>query len=337
MKRKTKPLCFVISIFCLAWSDHLFGQNTSIKGFVESRTTLEKNKVSFGLGEQDLFITSEISERFSFLGETVFRFDPSSRTQFGVSIERIVLKYNIKGNHNILAGKHHTPVNYWNDTYHHGRLFFPTIDRPMMFESEIIPLHTTGISFQGHSLGKLRFGYDLMIGNGIGSSDVLDNDNHKSLTAAIHIKPAERLRIGLSYYKDLVSEGATHHEMTYDYPVDQNLFSGSVAYFGRKYEFLAEATAAKNTTDSTGNKVTLASYVYGGYRIGEKLVPYFRVDNLNYQDGELYYSKNNGTSIVVGARYEINFLAVVKLEFQHLDHEFEGTTDKLTAQLAIGF
>src|SRR4026209_1650314 len=94
----------------------LFSQNTQIRGFVDVLTSLQKSKVSFSLGEQDLFITSELSDRFSFLGESVFRFTNTQPTRFSVSIERIVIKYNIAGNHNVLVGKHHTPVNYWNDT-----------------------------------------------------------------------------------------------------------------------------------------------------------------------------------------------------------------------------
>lgn len=106
----------------------------------------QNGKVSFGLGGQDLFITSVITERLSFLGETVFKYSPESETEFNISVERIILKYNHAGNHSVLIGKHHTPINYWNDTYHHGRVFFPTIDRPLLFAQGIIPLHTTGVS-----------------------------------------------------------------------------------------------------------------------------------------------------------------------------------------------
>ena len=112
-------------------------QRTQIRGFVDVYSSYQDGKVSFGLGEQDLFITSEITERLSFLGETVFKYSLESPTDFDISIERIILKYNYFGNHSVLIGKHHTPVNYWNDTYHHGRVFFPTIDRPLLFSQGI--------------------------------------------------------------------------------------------------------------------------------------------------------------------------------------------------------
>jgi hypothetical protein len=301
-------------------------------------TSLEDNKVSFGFGEQDLFITSELSDRFSFLGESVFKFTPSTPTKFSVSIERVIVKYNFAGNHNLLIGKHHTPINYWNDTYHHGRVFFPTIFRPLMFEYDIIPLHTTGVDLQGQNLGDAKFGYDLMIGNGLGSDDVLDNDKRKSVTAALHIKPAEGLRIGFSWYNDEMSAGSrTHEGKLINWDVRQNLFSPSIAYFGDKVEVLAESTIAINHTDTTGTKQTFTGYLYAGYKIKERLVPYIRLDRLHFQEGEILFDKNNTTSIVGGIRYHINYLTVVKLEYQHEKTELEKDTNKLTFQIAIGF
>ena len=337
MKRKTIYILLIVACLLISLQSICQITNTSIKGFIDVRSMYDNNKVSFGLGEQDLFITSELNDRFSFLGETVFKFDSSSFTDFSVSIERIVIKYNIQGNHNLIIGKIHTPLNYWNDTYHHGRVFFPTIDRPLLFQAEIIPLHTIGAGLQGHDFGKLRFGYDFFVGNGIGAGPVSDNDKYKSVTAAVHIKPVDNMRIGLSYYNDVISKGADVEGKIINWKVNQQLASGSFAYFGKKVELLAESTFGINRTDTTGTKHTLASYVYGGYKIKDKFIPYFRVDNLAYQNGEIYFTKNNTTALVVGMRYEINFLAVVKLEYQYTHSELNGINNKVTAQFAIGF
>ena len=86
-----------------------------------------------------------------------------------------------------------------------------------------------------------------------------------------------------------------------------------------------------------GTKHTIASYLYAGYRATEKVVPYVRIDNLHYQAGEVYFHKNNTTALIAGARYEINYLAVVKLEYQHQKSELNGTSNSITAQFAIGF
>ena len=332
-----KNIAFSFVWICMFFCISSFAQNTQIRGFIDGLSSYSKGKVSFGFGEQDLFITSELSDRLSFLGETVFKYAPSSPTEFSVSVERVIIKYNLVGNHNIILGKIHTPLNYWNDTYHHGRVFFPTIERPLLFGAEIIPLHSTGISFQGHNLGNLKFGYDVVIANGLGSQEISDNDKRKSFTAAVHIKPVENMRIGLSYYNDVIAKGANVHDRVINWKVTQNLFSGSVAYFGKKFELLTEGTLGINKTDTTGSKNTIASYIYTGYKINEKLIPYVRLDNINYQEGEIYYHKDNTTAFVAGIRYQINYLAVIKLEYQHQHLQTEGNSDKLTMQFAIGF
>src|SRR6476660_2761938 len=196
--------CFIFLTATFSFSQTL-GQNTEIRGFVDVTAGYNK-KVSFGFGEQDLFITSAINDRISFLGETVFKYDSTENTDFAISVERVIITYNLYGNHNAVAGKIHTPLNYWNDSYHHGRVFFPTVDRPLLFSQRIIPLHTTGVGLEGRDLGKLKFGYNLFVGNGLGSAEVQDNDKDKSITAAFHIKPADRLRIGLSYYYDAIAD-----------------------------------------------------------------------------------------------------------------------------------
>ena len=321
-------------VFC---SHELRAQETQIKGFIDVLTTYDKNKISFGFDEQDLFITSVLTDRISFLGESVFKYTPSTPTEFSVSIERVIIKYNIEGNHNLLLGKVHTPLNYWNDTYHHGRVFYPTIDRPLLFAANIIPLHTVGIGLQGYDLGKIKFGYDLFVGNGLGSSEILDNDKNKSITAAVHIKPSDRLRLGVSWYYDVIAKGATVHDKIINWKVNQHLFSASVSRFGKKFEILAESTAGINHTDTTGSKTTFASYIYTGYKVTNNIIPYVRFDNIHYQQGELYYDKNNTTSLVVGVRYEISYLAVVKLEYQYQHFELGDNINKVTAQFAIGF
>jgi hypothetical protein len=339
MKIQRKARLFpaiVLASLCLSITS--YSQNTQIRGFIDALTTVQNSKTSFGFGEQDLFITSELNDRFSFLGESVFKFAPTSPTNFSVSIERVVIKYNIAGNHNLLIGKHHTPLNYWNDTYHHGRVFFPTIYRPLLFDANIIPLHTVGASLQGHDLGKLKFGYDFMIGNGLGSTDVLDNDKMKSVSLAVHIKPVDQLRIGFSYYNDVISKGATVHDgQITNWKINQHLYTGSIAYFGDKFELLAEGTLGTNHTDTTGTKQTLASYLYTGYKIKEKWVPYVRVDQLHFQEGEIFYHSNNTTSIIGGLRYNINYLTVIKVEYQHQHFKVGGNVNKFTAQVAIGF
>jgi len=330
---------FIFTLLLLTGMEAM-AQDTQIKGFVDVLGNYQNEKVSFGLGEQDLFITSELSDRLSFLGESVFKFG-TSPTSFNVSIERVVLKYNFTGNHNLLVGKHHTPINYWNDTYHHGRVFFPTIFRPYLFSANIIPLHTTGISVQGQNLGKLNIGYDLMVGNGIGSSEVVDNDKYKSVTAAVHFKPWEKWRVGGSVYYDMISPGVISHHGGSDTSsllTRQMIYSGSLSYFGgKRFELLGELSYVTNDNDSTGPKNTIAFYTYGGVKFAKKFTGYVRYDFIEYDKGEIYYHKNNLIAMLAGLRWQINYLVVVKLEYQYEDSELNNSSNTVTAQVAVGF
>jgi hypothetical protein len=326
-------------------------QETQIRGFADFGTNYSNEQVNFTLGEQDLFITSDVSDRLSFLGETVFKYVATSPTRFDISIERIIMKYNIKGNHNILFGKHHTPVNYWNDSYHHGRVLFPTIFRPEMFGKGVVPLHTTGIRFQGQNLGKLRFGYDALIGNGGASTDAIDFNKKKSVMLGVNMTPIDRFRVGLTYYHDNVPAQTVQHHTTNiaKKDIDQSLYSASVSYFGNKFELLAEGSVGMNAYNDTlvdgaiteVNPVSPAGYLYAGYRIKQKFVPYVRVDVLEFDHEEMLFSNNTQRGALFGLRYEINYLAVVKLEYAYMETSHEDVqlshTNTLNFQFAIGF
>jgi hypothetical protein len=339
---------FLLLGLLLGLAPRASAQRTQIRGFVDALAYYQNGKMNFGLGEQDLFITSEITERLSFLGETVFKYSPESSTDFDISVERIILKYNYSGNHSVLLGKHHTPINYWNDTYHHGRVFFPTIDRPLLFAQGIIPLHTTGVSLQGQNLGRLRFGYDAMVGNGIGSGDVVDNNPFKSVTLAAHIKPTDGMRIGASYYHDAISKGSVVHNhsggptLTALNRINQDILTGSLSYndsvFTKKFELLVESSMVNNRSDSLGVQRALATYAYVGLRVTEKIIPYIRVDDIRFANNrEVYFMSNNTQSFVGGLRYELSYLAVFKLEYQHANSPLYVTPDKVTFQVAVGF
>jgi hypothetical protein len=342
--------CFLISYqFVVAQKPE-----TQLNGFGHIQFTHDRsdeNATFFSIGEHDFFVTSKLKKNISFLGEYVFRFGTGS---YLPSIERSLIKFNYKGNHSIIAGKVHTPVNYWNDVYHHGRLFFPTIDRPLSF-SYLIPLHTLGIQLQGQNLGDFNFGYDVVLGNGISSTDVFQGDQNLSLTAAMHMKPVDDLRIGVSYYHDFLSNNIsgvhsghsnapTHYTgVLYKGAVEYHLASMSVAYFGNKFEFLSEATYNATVTDTLGRADNMAGFVYTGFRIAEKHVPYIIADFIHVADNDLHAYPFSMGKLGLGYKYEFNHLINLKaqIEYQEQIHAHSGHNDhnKLSfkIQLAYGF
>jgi hypothetical protein len=346
-----------IVIACLIQSAAAQKPETQLNGFGNIDFTFKPGDSSnafYGLGEHDFFVTSKLRHNISFLGEYVIRYNPNAATRFLPSIERSLVKFNYSGNHSIIAGKIHTPLNYWNDVYHHGRLFFPTIDRPIAF-SYLIPLHTLGLQFQGQNLGKLNWGYDVVVGNGISSNDSEKTGTNMSLTTAFHFKPSPYTRIGASFYTDFLpnNTAGVHsghntnppHFMgsLYKGAVDFHLLSLSVAHFGKQFELLSESSFNRTRTDTLGKANNVASFLYAGYILKEKHVPYVTADYLYVDKKDLYTYELELLKFCLGYRYEFNHLINIKTQVEytqqlhghseHIQHNDIG----FRVQLAYGF
>lgn len=284
---------------------------------------------SFTLGEHDFFVTSKITEHISFLGETVITGSKSSSTGFAASIERARLKFNYYGNHSILIGKMHTAINYWNDVYHHGRIFFPTIDRPLAF-NYYVPIHALGIRAQGQNLGNLKFGYDLQVANSLESMDASGNSLNFNYNASLHIKPVDGMRLMVGFNNDFLPSnmpgphahsGNVHHNhsMMYRGPVDLNQLHFSIAYFGKDWEFLNEFAYVQTRTDSLGISNSFANFTYIGYRLKSVWVPYAFADFITMSENELHHMPVSGLKYGMGIRYDINDNINVKLQYEVYD------------------
>lgn len=330
-------LGFFIILFAHAQNDKI---DLKIFGHIQyNLTDIEDEKRSyFSLGEQDFFITSNISDRISFLGETVVKYDNVSGAKFAPSVERAQVKYDYYKNHSFIIGKIHTPVNYWNDVYHHGRLFFPVIDRPLSF-NYFIPVHTLGARLQGQNMGKLNFGYDLMIGNGISSTDIGGQMMDFSYMASAYVQPWDNSRFGVSYFNDhMSSNGAGVHSGhsaqvgDYDGAVNFDLFSASAAFFGEKFEFLSELNHNRTKTDSLGTSLNYGAFFYAGWRIkGNNKTPYILFDYLNISERELHSTPALIQKLGLGYKYDISHKANVKIQLErvlrgerHFFHEHPG-------------
>ena len=310
----------------------------------------------FSIGEHDFFVNPVLGKGLTFLGEFVILYNPNSATAFLPSIERSFLRYNYTNNHFLIAGKVHTPVNYWNDTYHHGRVFFPVIDRPFAF-NYLVPLHTLGVQLQGQNLGKIGFGYDLLMGNGIASTDAFQGNFSPAVTLAFHIKPISGMRIGASYYFNHLQRNfaGPHigHALTaggiqqkpYRGALDYNLVSASFAWFGEQWEVLNEASFNQTRTDSLGIARSYANFLYVGRRFGDSKIPFLLVDYIHTSEKDLHVYPIEMLKAALGFRYEFSPLINMKAQLEHtwlqnssghLDHNKRGSIG-LRLQLAYGF
>jgi hypothetical protein len=339
MKSRIKLTVLFLTAICFYYS-----QETKIRGFVNTNFGYqEQGKNAFAVGQYDNFITSNINDRISFLNETVFEY--AEGEGYIIDVERVILKYEIDNRLEIKVGKFHNPLGYWNNAYHHGTLLQPTILRPLAvrFEDEggILPIHSVGFWLSGHDIGKVKFGYDVALSNGIGdNSYVTDDNNYKAVTAALHIKPMDKLELGISGYTDRLFKSETNFVGS-SLPAQLSIAQGAVhiAYLGSKIEFIAENHYIFHSygLPIKGNSFTNALFAYFGYRINNKLTPYALYDNLAFDDKDYYFETHSTQKYTLGLRYAFTYLANLKLEFSRQEFRFGKAVQEVNLSFAIGF
>ncbi len=341
----------IVVLACLGPLRQVTAQDTHIRGFTDvtfNASDRPGTPTNFALGQFDLYITSALAPKWSFLGETVFEFD----NDFVVDVERLMITFKPNPHVLLAMGKHHTPLGYWNTAYHHGTLMQPTIQRPDMYLFEdgggILPVHTTGALFAGRDLTPAHLGFDVMVGNGVGATPISDNNQAKSLTVALHSQLTTALRVGVNYYRDRLSPGTAR---IYGAPIDTILPAGDTlttsatedmlgtygVYLSPKIEIMGEYQRITHRPDgggpSTGND---AAYLYAGYRIG-KLVPYGRYDALLFNAADPHFVADDFHRAIVGARYDFAATAQLKIEYHRKTTDRSGSANELHLQVAIGF
>jgi|ERR1051326_2883294 hypothetical protein len=337
LKNKIGIIFFLHAQFLLAQ------QTTTFKGFTDLNYSVTNKKNSFALGEYDQFVQSQLTDHISFLGEAIFVVEEKD---FELYVMRAIATYEVSNYFKVAIGRHHTPIGYWNTAYHHGVVIQPTINRsdPFIFDhmGGMMPTHTVGFLISGDYITKLNFGYDFMIGNGIGSTPVEDNNPQKSVTVNLHFEPVKNLKVIISGYHDFISAGTqrTHMDIGGVTPKDMTMqiLNGSLMFMNpsQPFEMIAEYLNYTNKMDSVGTKTSNAFSIYSGYKI-KKFTPYVRYDQITFQKGEAYFNKDDSQKFVVGIRYSFSYLAVLKLEYEKSKLEIEGNTDRVAFQFALGF
>jgi hypothetical protein len=296
---------------------------------------------AFGLGQFDLYITSAVADRLSFLGETVFEFDDASN-EFVVDVERVIAQYQLSDHFRIDAGKVHTPIGYWNNAYHHCFVMQPTIDRPQVVQFEDdggpLPIHTVGVQLSGRDLTAAHLGFDVLLGNPLGNRPTSDNRNEAaSVTMALHAQLTPSLRVGVSGYRDRVVAGTeTPLGVPLTAPMTQTIGGGYVAYFSERAETVIEGHDVANR--SAG--VTTQSpnwFAYAGVRVATRIVPYAMHEDVRMADADPYFASDRFRRETLGIRYEHAASAVLKMELRSLDRRSADRATELGIQLGLAF
>lgn len=317
--------------------------------------TMKGDTTSFSLGQLDLFVTSDVSEKFKFLGEIVFEAGPNnfygvvsgSENSFGVDVERYLLQYSHNDYFNVSAGRVHTAIGYYNTAYHHSTWLQTTTGRPFLFDFEdhggILPIHTVGVSASGLvPSGRLGLHYVAEVGNGRASrtplteepvQNVIDDENHKAYNLALFVRPegVPGLQAGFSIYRDILSPSNAPR-------IEETILAGHAVLIRPKYEWLNEALLDRHAPIGSSKSFNIPGFYtqlsrqFGMYR------PYFRYEYVNVANNEPVFpdvALRHGPSL--GVRYDASESVALKLQYDRTFMRNQPGVNGLTLQLGFTF
>ena len=317
--------------------------------------TRKGDTTTFSLGQLDLFVSSDVSDKFKFLSEIVFEAGPNnfygvtsgSKNSFGVDIERYLLQYSHNDYLNISAGRGHTAIGYYNTAYHHSTWLQTTTGRPFLFDFEdhggILPIHMVGVSASGLvPSGRLGLHYVAEVGNGRSSRTPLDEEpvqnevadqNRKAFNIAFFARPEAipGLQAGLSFYRDVLSPAGAPR-------IGETILAAHAVLIRSKYEWLNEALldrhapAGSSAVFNTPGFYSQVSKQYGSYR------PYLRYQYVNVANDEPIFpdvALRHGPSM--GLRFDASESVAMKLQYDYTFLRSQPGVNALNLQIGFTF
>jgi len=313
------------------------------------------DKTTFTLGQLNLFVTSDISDKFKFLGEVVFEAGPDNiygkqrgfANSFGVDVERYLLTYSQNDYFSISAGRYHTAIGYYNTAYHHSTWLQTTTGRPLLFAFEdqggILPIHNVGVEAYGRiPSGSVGLHYIVEVGNGRESRDPIDQEpvqniitdkTHKAFNVALFARPTNvpGLQVGFSAYNDLLVPAAS------PMPVGETILAAHAVYTTTNFEWLNEALVIRHTPEEGRLYETPAwfsqiSRRWGSYR------PYFRYQYINARSDEpIFPDIQLRAGPQAGLRFDASESVALKLQYDYTALRNQRATQGLEAQVGFTF
>jgi hypothetical protein len=329
-----------------------------IRGFADISLhggTQQGDKTSFSLGQLDLFVTSDISDKYSFLGELVFEAGPDNiygvnvgtANSFDIDIERYLLQYSANDYFNLSVGRGHTAIGYYNTAYHHSTWLQTTTDRPYLFQFEdrggILPTHTVGAHAYGMlPSGRLGLHYVAEIGNGREAQSPLtqepvqndfDDSNHKAYNLALFARP-ESLRgfqTGFSLYRDMLNP-------TNMPKVSETIAAAHAIFIRPKFEWLNEVVLDRHVpvgiskVFDTPGFYSQISKQFRAYR------PYLRYEYMNAPNNEpIFPAVGLRHGPLAGIRYDANESVAFKFQYDYTFLRNQPGINELTTQVGFTF
>lgn len=297
---------------------------------------------SFSLGDLNLFITSDISERFKFLTELVFEADQDNG--FGVDLERVLLEYDLNDYFKLSGGRYDTAIGYYNTAFHHTTWFQTTTDRPYLFRDEepILPVHSVGVSATGRiPSGSLGLHYVAQVSNGQASAsldvppvqNLVDENTHKAVNFALYARPdaVPGMQVGFSTYRDVLFPTSSPR-------IGETIMDAYAVLNRPNLEWLNEALLIRHAPASSSHVFQTPGFYsqiserFGSFR------PYLRYQYVNAaRDEPVLGNIGLRAGPSVGVRYDVNESVALKLQYDYNELRQQPGVSTLGLQTTFTF
>ena len=297
---------------------------------------MESNGLS--LGETSILTRGNLTSRISLLSEHSLL--PSYYREDQFKLERLAVRYEINQNHWTEFGKIHTPVNYWNDWFHHGRLFFPTVARPIFFAEEFFAIHDIGLRFGG-MLNLAGVQYDLFLGSGtsVVSDDHQMSHSHDAAPGGrgdqIFPDGIQSLNVALRYERNnWLFRLATYLDGIRRDSLSKRGHFVSVHVEDERLRGLTELAATFSPRESDGRKLRkVALYQYLGYKATDSVTPYLALDLVS--DDNVQGATHSVSKVIAGLSVMPDARVTLKMQLER--HGMDSSAhNALLFQLCVG-
>ncbi len=302
---------------------------------------------TFTLGQLDAFVVSELAPGLGVLAEVVLEAPREEEGQLA-EVERFQLRFAPSDAFSVTAGRMHTVLGFWNQTYHHGSWLQTTAFRPEVYRWEdeaggLLPVHEVGLRVSGTvSLRQARIEYSASLANGRAprSSGVVtlqDPNGTKAVSGWLALKPraVPNLQLGGTVVLDTIPpDRATARR---EAPLDERILGVFLAYPGPRFELLAEGFDVRHAEKAGAAWRSRGLYAQAAWAIGG-VKPYYRFDWIDAGEGDPYLAETTDlTKHTLGLRLDPWKRLALKAEVSRSRSPRAGAASAAAIQAAFTF
>ncbi|MFW6078671.1 MAG: hypothetical protein ACODAE_03565 [Gemmatimonadota bacterium] len=326
------------------------GEPYRILGFAELGYLMTDRDVPDGFRQGRLLadLIARPAPQWTFLAEAAALAGPD---ELRLSLERLLLGYELDRDLYLAVGRFRTPIGYWNPNVHPAASLRTTVDSPALLDPArgLLPSHAFGLRAEATPrLGPVAADLVAGVANGRGPEFLDpavngDADGERAWFAGLELGPAAvpGLRLGAGRYHD--------HVMIDADAVAERISSAYAAWTSPRLELIAEYTtvvhwAIDPPVESPSLPDTVANdgyYLQAATRLpgrAHRIRPYARYESLDIAQGDSLIAPRGGDyeAIVAGARIDFASFGVAKAEYRN--ERFDGadrSAHSLALQLAV--